>query len=666
LSRLLTLKTALLLLFFNPLCQAQRFSSVVFNKLPQDFQLYPRNADNEAVVPVSGIVETAGWKYISVQMTRNDVPTRYLKADIQYNQKGQGLFSLETKIKAELAGYGFKVFVSKGTDSVLIVTRQNVVSGDVYVLSGQSNSTGFFTESDTSLYCRTFGTITDNLNTYPYNAADTLWSFSNKKAYENGVGTMGLEIQKQLMQKSGIPNCLINAGFHWSSAFGHAQRTESNPADLYNGYGRMLYRLQKGGLEKSVKAYIFRQGETEAYHEGGNWSGNFDILYKNLKRDLPGIQKLYVFQIDIIYYPSPVGAELRDYQRRLPDIYPDIRSLATVGTTGFDGLHYSREGNRQSGLELSRMMLKDLYNSKDTVGVNSPAIKKVFYKSEEKKQLILVFDEGQELVYPEPYHANPQVTLQMKDFFYLDGASGAVTSGKAEGNRIILELNGARQEKSINYLPMYIQEGGPYYPFRGPYITNKLGMRAFTFYSVPISIGLPIPALSAQAAADGTVKLQWNHVAGTEVYTLERKMEGEDSYHVVATISSPAAQYIDESAAAGTGIHYRLKGSNETAESSDYSYARIEAPIVLGTEDKESFFSVFPNPVPKHQPVTIQFHKVVKGKISIINGKGQYLSGENVNYQKEIKISVPDKTSGYHFIRFDSEGRVWNKKLLLP
>ncbi len=656
----------LLLLLLNPLCQAQRFSSVVFNKLPQDFQLYPRNAENEATVPVSGIVEAAGWKYISVQVTRNDVPAQYQKADIQYNQKGLGVFELETKIKAELANYGFKVFVSRGTDSVLIVTRQNVVSGDVYVLSGQSNSTGFFTESDTSLFCRTFGKITKNLNTFPYDAADTLWVLSNQKAYDNGVGTMGLEIQKQLVQKSGIPNCLINAGFHWSSAFGHAQRTPGNPADLNNGYGRMLYRLQKAGLAQSVKAYIFRQGETEAYHEGGNWQGYFDVLYKNLKLDLPSIQKLYVFQIDIIYYPSPVGAELRDYQRRLAEIYPDIQSLATVGTKGFDGLHYSREGNQQSGFELSRMMLKDLYGSKDTLGIYSPGIKKVFYKSEEKKQLVLVFDEGQQLVYPEPHLTNPHVTLQMKDFFYLDGASGAVSSGKAEGNRIILELNGSRREKSMNYLPMYLEKGGPYYPFNGPYIANKQGMRAFTFYNVPIGIGLSIPVLAAEATTDGSVKLLWDQIAGAENYLLERKLEGEDAYTVIAILSSPTAQYVDESALVSTDIHYRLKALNRTAESSDYSYAKIEAPIVLGIEDKGSFFSVYPNPVLKNQPVTIKFNQVVNGRISVFNATGQYVSGKNVNHEKEVKLSVPDKNSGYHFIRFDSEGQVWNKKILLP
>ncbi|MCE7040529.1 sialate O-acetylesterase [Dyadobacter sp. CY312] len=405
--------------------RAERIYSVVFNKLPQDYQLYPRNANNEANVPVSGYIELAGYNYMSVQVFRNEVPVKYLRADIKYDSKGIGSFSTSAIIKAELAQYSFKVYACKTADSVLMTHRKNIVSGDVYLLTGQSNSTGFFTESETSEYCRSFGKITDNLNTAAYNPADTLWALSNQQNTGASVGTMGLKLQKQLVAKSGIPNCLINGGFHWSSAFAHAQRTESNPADLNNGYGRMLYRVQKAGLKDAVKAFIFRQGETEAYHEGADWEGNFDKLRKNLHLDLPNLKMLYVFQIDIIYYPSLTGTALRDYQRRLPEIYPDVKSLATVGTVGFDGLHYDKNGNKQGGSELARLVERDFYQLKDTLNINSPAVRKAFYSNDERKQLIITFDEGQQLIYPEKYKPDySSVTLDMKDFFYLNHNSG--------------------------------------------------------------------------------------------------------------------------------------------------------------------------------------------------------------------------------------------------
>jgi hypothetical protein len=311
-------------------------------------------------------------------------------------------------------------------------------------------------------------------------------------------------------------------------------------------------------------------------------------------------------------------------------------------------------------------MLKDFYGSNDTLNISSPSIQKAFYKNNEKKQLVLVFDEGQELVYPEPYKPNDNVTLQMKDFFYLDGQSGAVTSGKAEGNRIILELNASRNEKTLNYLPMYLEEGGPYYPFTGPYLTNKRGMRAFTFYNVPITIGLPVPTLAAELEENGSVKLQWTKIPDAKFYTLERKIKGEDFYTIIGTFTDPETEFVDESAPTNTEISYRIKSHSETSESADYSYAEVEAQLVLGTEiNAESFFSVFPNPAVKNQPVTIRFNKAVTGKISVINHRGQYLSDENINQQKEIHIIAPDKTSGYHFIRFDAAGQVWSKKLMV-
>ncbi|MCF2488818.1 T9SS type A sorting domain-containing protein [Dyadobacter sp. CY347] len=644
---------------------AQRFSSVVFSKLPQDLQLYPRNAQSEAAIPISGFTETAGYSYVSVQVFRNDALQKYLRSDLKYD-KGFGSFSIEAKIKAELANYHFKIFLCKANDSTLVVERKNVVSGDVYVLSGQSNSTGFFTETDTSTFSRTFGKITTNLNTGTYDQADTLWAFSNQHHYDYGVGTMGLEIQKQLILQSGVPNCLINGGFHWSSAFAHAQRTESNPADLNNGYGRMLYRLQKGGLANSVKAYIFRQGETEAYHEGGNWPENFAVLRSNLKKDLPDLSKIYVFQIDVIYFASSVGAEVRDYQRRLPGIYPELRSLATVGTLEFDGLHYGREGNKQGGQELSRLIARDFYGLKDTANINSPNIQKIFYKTAEKKQVVLVFDEGQDLLYPEPYKPNGQVTLDMKDFFYFNGESGSVASGKADGNRIILELRAPQQATTMDLMPMYTPEKGPYYPLNGPFIKNTLGMRAFTFFRVPIGESLATPELAAALQADGGVKLTWKTVDAVSEYVLERKLEGEPDYKMIARLDSATDVYVDKNSSDAQKAYFRLKGISKSSESADYGYADIEKSVVTGVEkNAEIMFTVFPNPARKGEQVTVQMKKPVEGTLSMLNVNGQSMSEARILHRNEAFIRIPENAAGYYFIRLKAGDKTWSKKVLV-
>jgi len=645
--------------------EAQRFYSVVFNKLPQNYQLYPRDAQNEALVPVSGKIEAAGYTHMSVQVFRNKDLLKYLKAPIKYDNQGIGTFATETKIKAELAEYSFRVYACKTTDSVLMVTRENVVSGDAYILSGQSNSTGFFSETETSEYCRTFGAITENLNTNPYNPADTLWALSNQQNYTNGVGTMGLEIQKQLSARSGVPNCLINGGFHWSSAANHAYRNPANPIDLGTGYGKILYRVQKAGLANAVQAYIFRQGETEAYHEGFDWPLNFEKLRSNLKLDYAGLKKIYVFQIDIIFYPSPVGAQVRDYQRRLPELFSDVKSLATVGTKEFDGLHYGTEGNRQSGFELSRLMARDFYQSKDTLNINSPAIKRAFYKTEDKKQLVLSFDDGQELVYPEKYKVNANLTLDMKDFFFLNGSAGSVISGKAEGSRIILELNGSQNASTLNYLPDYLPEGGNYYPFNGPFLTNKLGMRALTFYNLGISVSLKTPVLTS-SAVEGAIVLSWADIQDATGYVLERKLASEMQYRVIANMTSTTKTFSDNTFSGSGKISYRLKAINKISESAEYGYTEIAAPVLLGIPvENDDLFSVFPNPVSPNQKITVRFKKPANGAIGLINSSGQIISEQNVNQQTETTFTLPQIPASSYFIRVKRGDYILSKKILI-
>ncbi|MCF2447178.1 T9SS type A sorting domain-containing protein [Dyadobacter sp. CY345] len=653
-----------LILSANDQLIAQRFNSVLFSKLPQNYQLYPRDSQSEGTVPISGIVEATGYSYVSVQVFRNDMLIKNLKATLKYDNKGVGSFSTETKIKAELAQYSFKVFACKTTDSTLIVTRENVVSGDVFVIDGQSNSTGFFTEEATDPYCRTFGKITDILNTTPYNPVDTLWALSNQDKYFTGVGTMGFEIQKQLSQKYGIPNCLINGGFHWSSSVNHAQRTENNPADLNTGYGRMLYRIQKAGLQDAVKSFIYRQGESEAYHEGSDWAGNFSKMRSNLKLDYPKLEKIYVFQIDIIYFPSTTGAELREYQRKLPEIYPDVRSLATVGTKQFDGLHYGSEGYRQNGMEVSRLIAKDFYQLKDTVNINSPSLKKVFYASQEKKQLILVFDEGQQMVYPEPYKVNNQVTLQMKDFIYLNGFSAGITTAQADGNRIILNFDNPQNAQIIDYLPPFTLESNYFYPYNGPYLTNRLGMRAFTVYQFPIANSLNSVNLASSVNPFGNAVLSWSEVAGATNYVLERKRAFEENYVSIVNLSSAARSYEDKTNGWSGKISYRLKAANDISESSTYGYSEVEIPIVLGTEkeDKNSF-EIFPNPATNNERVSVRFTSPKKGVILLINAFGQVLRKHAVNHQTIVTLDIHDLPSGNYLIRLQTENKLITKMI---
>lgn len=483
--------TLLILLVLCCSAKAQKFFATTFDKLPQSYQLYPRDEQNEAFIPISGKIEETGWNYFSVQIFRNKQLIGYQKAPITYtNSVGKFTFS-SIKIKAEKAEYDFRVYAVRTKDSLNIINRENVVSGDVYIMSGQSNATVFFNDARKNEFCRTFGKIAGNWGIENANPVDTLWALSNQDAYNQGVGTMGFEFQQIILEKYGIPTCLINGGFNWSSMKQHATRTANNPADLTNGYGRMLYRIQKAGVAQSVKAMIYRQGETEAYGEGSDWESNFEIYYKNLRTDLPTIKQIYLFQIDVIDFARPDAPQVRDIQRKQFDKYTNIQVVASLGTLGFDGLHYTPEGYIQNAQEFTRLVGRDFYNSTDTDNINAPNIRKAIFSNKEKTEITLQFDNGQELNWTDQVR-----NLLMKNQYYLNGINGVVASGLAAGNQVILKLNSPTTANLISYLPPSINSKSPDFPYTGPYIKNKRGLRALSFYEVKIEPFIPIPMVS--------------------------------------------------------------------------------------------------------------------------------------------------------------------------
>ena len=510
----------LLAIFCIPV-KAQKFFATTFNNLPQNYQLYPRNDSNEASVPISGKIEEAGWNYFSVQIFRNKQLVGYQKAPITYN-KTIGNFAFQaSKIKAEKAEYDFKIFAVRDKDSLNVVTRENIVSGDVYVVTGQSNATAFFNDPRTNEFCRTFGKITGNFNADNGNSADTLWSVANQDPYYQGVGAMGFEIQKIILEKTGIPTCLINGGFNWSSMKQHATRTANNPTDLTNGYGRMLYRLQKAGIAQAVKALIFRQGETEAYGEGLDWAGNFDTYYKNLKIDLPSIQKIYLFQIDIIDPARPITApQVRELQRVINDKYPNINAFSTVGTITFGGLHYSPEGYQQNGQELTPLILRDFYKSTDLDNITPPTVRRAYYSNKDNTEITIQFDQGQELTWTEQTR-----NLLMKNQWLLDGISGLISSGSVvNGNQVVLRLITPIPVKTLSYMPPFIENKSADFPYTGPFIKNKRGLRAFSFYEMKIDPYVP-PLKTSFTTVPQSLQLFPRNAKNEAIVTFTGKIE---------------------------------------------------------------------------------------------------------------------------------------------
>ncbi|GAB3881079.1 hypothetical protein GCM10028825_01650 [Spirosoma agri] len=531
-----------------------------------------------------------------MQVTRNQSPYRYVSQLLTYTAD-TAPFSLSATISAERAEYGVKVFLyrSGASDSVLVADRQNIVAGDVYLLSGQSNAASYQpTYTYQNEYIRTVGIYTNNTNYDDYNPADTLWGPCGQTGYTS-AGVWGTELARQLIETYGIPICVINGSAGGASVEHLNIRNAANPMDLTTNHGKMLYRVTKGGLKGAVKAYFFRQGENETSGNAPAWPTNFEKLYQNVQLDYPEISRFYLFQINLLSGHLEASASMRDYQRRASSIHPLIVSHATVGTIGYDGIHYNVAGYAQTGAQIFKIVARDLYGSTDTAQITSPNVQKVYYRTAARQEIVVQFDEGQKIIWPNDTtvadtYGNP-TTHKLTQWLLLDKQPGSVLAGQADGYRVTLSLSGSRTEQKLAYLP-------PNYPlldgmgnplpgyatiFPGPLLKNQRGLGAFSFWDVPINAPMaPLNDFIAQILSTRSVRLTWTDHDSEQSYILERKRPQDASYTRLVQLPAGSTTFVDTNAASAGVYTYRLRAITALAEST--ADASVTIDCATGSE----------------------------------------------------------------------------------
>ncbi|MFD1143502.1 sialate O-acetylesterase [Larkinella insperata] len=451
---------------------------VKWQQWPAALQLYPRDEQNKAEVPLVGQLQSPTYTHVSVWVYQNGTRWKYARVSVTSNGN-QATFQLLPTIDAGLNLYRFEVFAIRGKDSVRVDSRDDIVCGDVILFHGQSNITGYYPDDYfyRNKFLRTFG---NSASARP----DTLWHLSNER--DGQVGRIGTEVQRLIMENFGMPTCLINGAVGGTSIKSHLERNPANPADPKTLYGKLLYLARKAGVAHKVKAFVWRQGENEA---GGGRADGYELALRTLfdywQNDYPNVGKFYIAQVSLLPENNPGAAQLRDFQRRTPQLFPRTEAIATVGLAAYDGVHYGAEGHYQFALELYRLIARDGYGSPDVDGIASPAIRKAYYRTAEKKEVVLEFEPGARMVWKQDTVVKGKKT-DLRDLIYFDYAGSPqarlIESGSAERNRIILQLAKPLAAQTITYLPNS-------YPgsLNGPFLKNRRGMRAFTFHNVAIS-----------------------------------------------------------------------------------------------------------------------------------------------------------------------------------
>ena len=423
---------------------------VDWRALPKDLQLYPRDTTNNlATVVIEGDVTTAGQDAIVLRVYRDDEPLQESTLFLKYSE-GRAPFRFTTEIPAELKNYDFEVYAEPGSDGKPLKRIEDVVAGDVLLIQGQSNAMARRREGSASAnpenqgpFLRSFGTRPkdDRPEVVELTKNDLNWHLAEGDEWEGpgAVGQWGIRLGRLLVDDYGIPIAIIN-GARGGETISYFKRNDSDPDDLGTNYGRLLFRAREAGVDDHVRALLWYQGES-GQADVASYQNDFDDLYDDWRADYSPIEKVYTFQIrgsapdKCGKIPEESKFLIRDLQRRIPDLYSDVEVMSTTGVGDYDGCHFFySDGYEAIAQNVFRQIARDLYDSPDVQSVNPPNIQSAFFSNPSRTEITLrMRDPDDVLVWEAGAEAD----------FVLIGTSETVSSGRVNGNEVVLTLSGA-------------------------------------------------------------------------------------------------------------------------------------------------------------------------------------------------------------------------------
>lgn len=436
--------------------------AIEFAERPVDGQLYPRNAQSMADVRISGSVLQAGWQSILIITNRDGLLHGVQAQQLIYNG-GEADFDLGVSIRAERHSYSFRVVLWNGLQTQLVGAARDVVSGDVFLIEGQSNAVAWdaydenMANLEQSRWVRSYGTA----------SADPMESFSDMNWYmadgevaldKGSVGQWGLRMGRLLVDQTNIPVAIIN-GAVGATAIRYHLRHDNNPEFVGTMYGRLLTRARHAGVADSVRAIIWHQGESDG-SRAENYAEKFPQLYHDWLEDYPSVEQIYMFQVrEGCAQPS---IELREVQRSLKDYLPLLQVMSTTAAPSHDGCHFHYDGYREFADRITRLIARDLYGSGITQNIDAPDIDFAKFNNAAHDEILITFRDPDDTLYID------QGVLQ--DFVLEDGVT--VQNATVSGNTILLSLSGPTTSRSLSYKG-HQQDGA--------WITNERGIGALTF-----------------------------------------------------------------------------------------------------------------------------------------------------------------------------------------
>jgi len=370
-------------------------------------------------------------------------------------------------IVAGLHNYNFYLYAQKSGIRRQIMSARHIVCGDAFIIDGQSNAVatdyhqeGLANESQSN-WIRSYGTASLNASDVPIDAE---WHVADGiGAYSSGcVGAWALRCANRLMDYLQMPIAVINGAVGGTLIALHL-RDDLDPENLNTIYGRLLYRANKSGLASKARAIIWHQGESDGQGDPAIYLADWNIMRSAWAEDYPEANNVFIFQIRNGCGVSG-DLDIRDLQRRMPDLYDDITAIPTTGIDEHDGCHFFYQGYKTMGTWAAAAIARVLYDAPFPSSGYPPRVASATFSSPTHDSIDLIFrDQSQTLFLDQNIEGR---------FYLVGGGAETVSNATATLGKITLQLSGPTSATDISFLGNI---------GAGPWIKNQFGIGAFTF-----------------------------------------------------------------------------------------------------------------------------------------------------------------------------------------
>lgn len=708
------------------------------SQYPQNRQLYPRNQkNNKATIPIAGTIDkSSGYSMLLLKKYRNNELVSQRSVLLVY-RNNQASFKLNEEIKAELANYRFDLYGVKGLSQTLLQSADQVVAGDAYIIQGQSNAVANLRGNWTPENDANSATNAPNREfVRVYGSGSSSYSFTKEWFIGDGnvwfenngnTGQWGMRMASNIAGAMKIPVAIFN-GADPGQPIQFFQRNDGNPASLTTNYGRLFSRIKEAGFEKDIQAVLWHQGESDAV---GVLSGTqlsteqykqaFLELYADWKKDFPGLQQIYLFQIRFgCGMESADGAlQIQEAQRQLDTARKDISVMSTGATAQlFDGgsINYCHfnfpNGYGSFGDWITELIKKDVYDVKNLPSsIYAPAPQKANFTAVENSQatqLTLTLQDA-----ASGYEALGDLTSE----FRLEGGDFEITSLVINDNKVVMDFirnPGTTNDPTglsfighdntsapmlvnnkgigllyFNNLPIGALEDPGSAPCTDPYerlfsllgtelkmkstikalISNQLDTDRFYFYAKNNKKGLKLDLINLPADYDIYLYDSRGKLVGSSTNDgqADERIELDETKkkeRYTILVAGKRGAFNGKSCYT-LKLNYKKENAKEEEENGSSAAIASEREATLSIQP---VFRLYPNPVQDRLQISWPAQKAGTAEIRIIDLNGRQVKGERMAIQPGsnlLQMQVGGLTPGVYLIQVQQGDQLVTKKLTI-